>query len=251
MESACSYNGMDTSIRKLSIDDTSGGIISPSCAGESSKGTEPKQWHIMTNLSTSLVQALDADTSAHPVTPCPSDSSCCTDCGVSSSMSHAAAGSPLSWDHQSPVNNKIPTEVQMAQQQQQQQQSKENAQKPSVPAVVNQQQQQQSAASNAAVSKNVTSEAQKRRHFLILVQIIFKVLKQAKAQDAITFHCKKVIRECTQRNRQGDPNFTSLVDSATPRLRKVVGEKTWRRSILLLKHYIQQQQQQQQPAMVV
>ena len=96
----------------------------------------------------------------------------------------------------------------------------------------------------AATTRPPMSEADKRRHFLVLVQIILKCLQQDAAilNNAIIMNVKKVIRECTLKNKQGDPNFRSLVDAATPRLRKVVGEKTWARSMFLLRHYMQQQQ---------
>ena len=235
-ETSSRYDGMDTNIRKLSTIYSAG--------GSSKTADSSNQGHVITTPCSSLAQALEKTTAAHPVTPCPSDSSCCTDCGVSSSASYQGLHNhPSSWD-QFPLH--IPAEVQMTQKQSQHQSQQAQAPTSGMNVV------HHSPASNAATNtpsntsksfSTETAEAQKRRYFLILVQIICKCLKQADATDAITFHCRKVIRECTQRNRQGDPNFGSLVDSATPRLRKVVGEKTWRRSIMLLKHYIQQQQQ--------
>jgi hypothetical protein len=76
-----------------------------------------------------------------------------------------------------------------------------------------------------------------REHFLIFIKILFKCLDQANEPDARD-KAKKIVAECTRRNRQGDSNFTPLMEAVEKRLRGFVGEVQWGRALLLLRHYV-------------
>jgi hypothetical protein len=84
----------------------------------------------------------------------------------------------------------------------------------------------------------VSSVAKEREHFLIFIKILFKCLDQAN-NPQMRDRAKKIVAECTKRNRQGDPKFHPLMQAVELRLRGFVGEQLWRRSFLLLRHFIQ------------
>lgn len=76
-----------------------------------------------------------------------------------------------------------------------------------------------------------------REHFLILIKILFKCLDQANEPE-LRNKAKQIVAECTRRNRQGDSNFTPLMEAVEKRLRGFVGEVQWRRALLLFRHYV-------------
>lgn len=90
----------------------------------------------------------------------------------------------------------------------------------------------------AAPTAYSTGAIRKRREqFLLFVKILLKCLAE-NGNPIVTEGAKQIVLECTKGNRMGDPMFASLVDAASSRLRVLVGESTWRRAILLLRHYI-------------
>lgn len=94
--------------------------------------------------------------------------------------------------------------------------------------------------------QQTTSVAASREQFLVFIKILFKILDQA--QEVHTRNrAKKLVAECTRKNREGDPNYTPLMDAVQERLRLFVGEAHWRKAMLLLRHYYQQKLKQQQP----
>jgi len=68
---------------------------------------------------------------------------------------------------------------------------------------------------------------------------LFKCLEQTQSLQ-ICSRAKKIVGDCTKRNRAGDPEFTPLMDAVEKRLRPFVGETQWRRALLLLRHLIAQ-----------
>jgi hypothetical protein len=76
-----------------------------------------------------------------------------------------------------------------------------------------------------------------REKFLLFVKILFKCLAEGNNADA-TEKARRIVRECTKRNRMGDPMFASLFNATASRLRGLVGESTWRRAVLLLRHFM-------------
>ena len=90
---------------------------------------------------------------------------------------------------------------------------------------------------------------EERRQFLVFIKILFKCLDQANGPK-IRDKAKKIVAECTKRNRQGDPNFHPLLQAVEFRLRRFVGEIPWRKSLLLLKYYQQTREQKMNQTMI-
>jgi hypothetical protein len=82
-----------------------------------------------------------------------------------------------------------------------------------------------------------SSAMSQREHFLIFIKILFKCLDQANEPE-VRNKAKKIVAECTRRNRQGDLDFSPLMEAVEKRLRGFVGEAKWRRALLLLRHYV-------------
>lgn len=93
----------------------------------------------------------------------------------------------------------------------------------------------QSASSSSFAGEGNITKAHRAR-FLVFIKILFKCLDQAN-EHQIRDQAKKIVAECTRRNRMGDPNFTPLIDAVEKRLRRFVGESHWRKASLLLRHF--------------
>eukprot|EP00934_Nitzschia_sp_Nitz4_P008730 Nitzschia sp. Nitz4//scaffold77_size91520//58861//59454//NITZ4_004897-RA/size91520-processed-gene-0.114-mRNA-1//-1//CDS//3329558012//8720//frame0 len=65
-----------------------------------------------------------------------------------------------------------------------------------------------------------------RAKFLVLLNLLFKSLDQA-GKPALSEKAKKLVAECTRRNRLGDPKFTPLMDVMERRLHRLVGDAHW------------------------
>mmetsp|Transcript_3746 Transcript_3746/g.7989 ORF Transcript_3746/g.7989 Transcript_3746/m.7989 type:complete len:205 (-) Transcript_3746:123-737(-) len=90
------------------------------------------------------------------------------------------------------------------------------------------------------------SRMAEREEFLVFVRILLKCLDgggrdngngEGGARAAIRLKARQIIRECTARNRAGDPEYTPLVSAVRERLRGVVGEMCWGRAEQYLRHY--------------
>jgi hypothetical protein len=79
--------------------------------------------------------------------------------------------------------------------------------------------------------------AQERENFLLFVKILFKILDEAQEPHTKS-KAQRIVLECRRRSQQGDPNYNPLMDALETRLRRFVGEATWRRAHLYLHHYI-------------
>ena len=55
---------------------------------------------------------------------------------------------------------------------------------------------------------------------------------------------KKVMKECYERNKVGDPEYASLTKSMKARLKVTVGEKYWRNTRNYLEHFWKQKQKE-------
>jgi hypothetical protein len=94
-----------------------------------------------------------------------------------------------------------------------------------------------SVASSRASSASRCTFRTPREQFLVFIKILFKGLDQANEPE-VSLKAKKIVSECTRRNRLGDPNFTPLMEAVEQRLRGFVGEVHWRRSLLYLRYFI-------------
>ena len=97
-----------------------------------------------------------------------------------------------------------------------------------------------------------------REQFFCFVKILFKLLqqpseddddanqeRQTKAQQQLQ-RCQRIVRDCTLRNRQGDPDCRPLVDCLRRRLRPVIDEHYWRQAELVLRRSLEQKAERQQ-----
>jgi hypothetical protein len=80
-------------------------------------------------------------------------------------------------------------------------------------------------------------ETQERENFLFFIKILFKILDDAH-QPLTKQRAKRIVLECRRKNQLGDPLFHPLMEAVESRLRRFVGEPTWRRAHLFLHHYI-------------
>lgn len=75
-----------------------------------------------------------------------------------------------------------------------------------------------------------------RKHFLIFIKILFRVLDQA-SEVATRNRARQIVAECTRKNRMGDPHFVPLMEAVERRLQLFVRPAQWRRAHLLWRHY--------------
>ncbi|KAG7368924.1 hypothetical protein IV203_031667 [Nitzschia inconspicua] len=83
---------------------------------------------------------------------------------------------------------------------------------------------------------------QERENFLIFIKILFKILDDAE-EPHTKRKAKQIVLECRRKNQQGDPLYHPLMDAVESRLRRFVGEASWRRAHLYLNHYISTRRQ--------
>ena len=93
------------------------------------------------------------------------------------------------------------------------------------------------AGSGESVASTSSTIRSQREQFLIFIKILFKCLDQA-GEPEVRDKAKKIVAECTRKNRLGDPAFAPLMGAVEKRLRGFVGEALWRRSLVLFHHYI-------------
>lgn len=86
-------------------------------------------------------------------------------------------------------------------------------------------------------SQSSTVEVVERENFLMFIKILFKILEDAR-EPATRSKAQRIVMECNRRSKQGDPNFSPLMDALERRLRGFVGEAKWRRAHLFLHHYM-------------
>ena len=88
----------------------------------------------------------------------------------------------------------------------------------------------------ASSSENPVVTKEHRARFLVFIKILFKSLDNTNEHE-LRDRAKRIVAECTRRNRLGDPLFSPLVEAVERRLRRVVGEAHWRKASLLLRHF--------------
>ena len=93
------------------------------------------------------------------------------------------------------------------------------------------------ASSGESVASTNSTIRSQREQFLVFIKILFKCLDQANEPE-VRNKAKRIVAECTRRNRLGDPGYAPLMAAVEKRLRTFVGEALWRRSLLLLRHYM-------------
>jgi len=91
-----------------------------------------------------------------------------------------------------------------------------------------------------------------KERFLMFTKVLMKYLEQK--NKAMHARAKAVIRDCAEKNKQGDPNYASLTRAMQKGLYETVGKEYWQKANDYLIHFMKQnkrkkinaQQQQQQ-----
>mmetsp|Transcript_30081 Transcript_30081/g.61417 ORF Transcript_30081/g.61417 Transcript_30081/m.61417 type:complete len:248 (-) Transcript_30081:68-811(-) len=81
-----------------------------------------------------------------------------------------------------------------------------------------------------------SDRARSRMRLMVLVKIIMRCLECE--EPSLKVKAKRIIGECTQKNREGHPEYSSLTDVISERLRVTVGEVHWGRAENLVNHYM-------------
>lgn len=76
----------------------------------------------------------------------------------------------------------------------------------------------------------------KRMRLLIFIKIILKCLDND--DPSLHLKAKKIVTDCTRKNREGVPGFIPLADVITRQLRITVGEVHWNRAKRLMEYYL-------------
>lgn len=84
-----------------------------------------------------------------------------------------------------------------------------------------------------------------KMRLMVFIKIILKCLETD--DPGVRLEAKRVIAECTKKNREGHPDYIPLEDAITRGLRFAVDEVHWRRAETLMNHYIKMHTQGQSP----
>ena len=76
----------------------------------------------------------------------------------------------------------------------------------------------------------------KRMRLLIFIKIVLKCLDYS--DPILHLKAKKIVTDCTRRNREGVPGYNPLEDAITRQLRIAVGEVHWERAKRLMEYYM-------------
>jgi hypothetical protein len=82
-----------------------------------------------------------------------------------------------------------------------------------------------------------------RMHLMVFIKIMLKCLETS--DPFVHRLAKRVIAECTKKNREGHPDYTPLEDAIERRLRFAVDDCHWNRAESLMEHYIMMQSRKQ------
>ena len=78
----------------------------------------------------------------------------------------------------------------------------------------------------------------------MFTRVLMKYLEQK--DPSMHSRAKVVIKECAERNKNGDPQYASLTTSMQTRLRNEVGEVYWKKAEDYLNHFLKQKLRQAQ-----
>lgn len=81
-----------------------------------------------------------------------------------------------------------------------------------------------------------SDRASSRMRLMVLVKIIMRCLECE--EPSLKVKAKRIIGECTQKNREGHPEYSSLTEVISERLRVTIGEVHWGRAENLANHYM-------------
>jgi hypothetical protein len=82
-------------------------------------------------------------------------------------------------------------------------------------------------------------QSKQRAKFIIFINALFKYLEIC-SPDLVR-QAKRVVMECTKRNRMGDPNFSPLKNAVVFNVRRCIGEMHWFRANCFFRAYVREQ----------
>ncbi|KAL7496761.1 hypothetical protein ACHAWT_004908 [Skeletonema menzelii] len=104
---------------------------------------------------------------------------------------------------------------------------------------------ERSANSSRSSSKSlsrVDPEKKEKEKFLMFTRVLMKYLEQRDPEKHA--QAKREIKECYERNKNGDPEYQSLTQSMKARLKVTVGEMYWSKAHNYLDHFFKQKQKE-------
>uniref|UniRef100_A0A7S2MTX1 Uncharacterized protein n=1 Tax=Helicotheca tamesis TaxID=374047 RepID=A0A7S2MTX1_9STRA len=78
--------------------------------------------------------------------------------------------------------------------------------------------------------------SKQRERFIIFIRILFKCIDETDPQ--LRPLAKRIVKECTLRNREGHPGYQPLVEAVQSRLQSVVGDTHWKRAEEYLRYFV-------------
>lgn len=83
-------------------------------------------------------------------------------------------------------------------------------------------------ASTTSSDPGLAARQARRANLFLHVRVLLQYL--TRVDPKLRVEAQNALKECHLKNRGGDPNYKSLVDSISKNLRSVVGEKYWMRA---------------------
>lgn len=99
------------------------------------------------------------------------------------------------------------------------------------------------ASSSSSHSKSSGRVLSSKMRLMVFIKIMLKCLETDDPDPSVRLKAKRVIAECTKKNREGHPDYTPLEEAIERRLRFAVDDCHWNRAQSLLEHYMQSQKQ--------
>ena len=82
-------------------------------------------------------------------------------------------------------------------------------------------------------------QSKQRAKFYLFIHALFEYLKIS--SPYLVRQAKRVVMECTKRNRMGDPNFSPLTPALVFNVRRCIGEMHWFRANSFFRVYVRKQ----------
>lgn len=83
-------------------------------------------------------------------------------------------------------------------------------------------------------------QSKQNAKFILYINALFQYLEISSSPDLVR-EAKRVVRECTRRNRMGDPTFSPLIRAVVCKVRRCIGEAHWARANVFFRVYIMEQ----------
>jgi hypothetical protein len=99
--------------------------------------------------------------------------------------------------------------------------------------------------SGTSQAKSNNRKLSSKMRLMVFIKIILKCLETDDPDPNVRLKAKRVIAECTKKNRDGHPDYIPLEEAIERRLRFAVDDCHWNRAQTLMEHYIMMQSMKQ------